>query len=156
MGSGSGDSSVPGEKQSSKVRVTGEWYQGCPCQQFQSALTILSMGDFEHFHSKYHGLLFAQQVPLLLTIRPSSSHLVKLLPCERPLDSPWANSPLLLDGILKNRLKREENSQHILRAQPAHIHCYRERERERETEWVFNTYTQIWQYSTFTTIYKHK
>lgn len=59
------------------------------------------------------------------TVRTPSSHLMELLPGERTLNPPRPHSPLLLDCILKYGLEGHQYSQHILRAQGTHVHCWR-------------------------------
>lgn len=57
----------------------------------------------------------------VVTIGSTPGHFVELLPRKGPLEAPGSCS-LLLNGILQYRVEGEQHTEHILRAQHAHIH----------------------------------
>ncbi len=63
------------------------------------------------------------------TVRSPASHLVELLPGEGALDSPRAHRPLFLDGVLQDRLQRQQHPQHVLGEQHVHIESCKNTER---------------------------
>lgn len=61
-----------------------------------------------------------------LTVGASPSHLMELLPGEWTLNMldvfPGPSCSLFLDGILQERLQRQQHTDHILGRQHAHVH----------------------------------
>ncbi len=152
MGNGSGDSSVPGEKQRSKVRVTGEWYQGCPCQQFHSTNNLVN-GSFWTFSIQKPWWAFCSTSAIAAyhksLFQPSCETAAMWEAPGLPMSEQSSSSGWHPEEQAEERGELSTHPESTARSHPL-----LERERKRERERPFNT--QIWQYSTFTTIFKHK